>query len=133
MFLALPRDGCLGDSLSLCGNEMTVDRIPFGCLLFPKALLLISALPVLAFFFVMRVKEQLWPVGILIRSQLWKWKSGEICPARQAPEVPTAPLLHGLTRRPQDLGVAETVLFVSVVHSGLGFSRRDAPEDGGTG
>ena len=81
----------------------------------------------------MRVKEQLWPVGILIRSQLWKWKSGEICPARQAPEVPTVPLLHGLTRRPQDLGVAETVLFVSVVHSGLGFSRRDAPEDGGTG
>lgn len=50
MFLALSRDGCLGDSLSLCGNEMTVDRIPFGCLLFPKALLLISALPVLAFF-----------------------------------------------------------------------------------
>lgn len=50
MFPAQHGDGLLVDMLSLCGNEMAVDRIPFGCLFFPKALLLLSALPVLVFF-----------------------------------------------------------------------------------
>lgn len=37
------------DTLPICGDEMTVDRIPIGCLLFLGALPLSSAFPALVF------------------------------------------------------------------------------------